>query len=43
MIFLILYAVAMLALLGWAVEWCLWHACLAISRFFKTHKRKRPA
>jgi hypothetical protein len=43
MISLILYALAMLALVGWMVGCGLRHAYLAVSQFLKTHKRKRPA
>jgi hypothetical protein len=42
MISLILYALAVLALVCWILGWCLWHAYLAFSRFFKTRNHKRP-
>jgi hypothetical protein len=40
MIFLILYALAILILACWILGWCFWHAYLVCSRFFKTHNHK---
>ena len=41
MIFIILYALAILTFVCWLAGWSLWHTYLAFVRFFKTHNHKR--
>ncbi len=40
MMFLILYALVILAFTCWVLGWCSWHAYLVVNRFFKTHQHK---
>jgi len=41
MIFIILYALAVLTFVFWVLGWSLWHSYLAFSRFFRAHNHKR--
>jgi hypothetical protein len=41
MISLIIYALAILALVCWVLGWCLLHAYLVLGRYLRTHNHKR--